>query len=167
MLIDSGYLARPYTILSYGWGMGDTLKTTPHSIAARERGIPYDHLPLTLRHAVKVTRQLGVNYLWIDALCIIQDQDSLKDWLAASGKMLDYYWNAYVTTGISTEKPALLDSQRCVSHIPVYQDISIRTTSNRIYWSVYDQIVLATRAWCLQERLVSTRLLLFGKDQMF
>lgn len=171
VLIDSRSLTGRYTILSYSWGLGTSLKTTPETLAARERGIPYDDLPLTLRHAVKVTRELGVKYLWIDALCIIQDQNPPVDWLAESGKMLDYYRNAYVTIGNldgEASSSGFLFPRKDISlRVPGYEKISMRITPNRIYWSIYDQSVLATRAWCLQERLISTRLLLFGKDQMF
>jgi len=171
VLIDSRGLDGPYTILSYCWGQGATLKTTPRTLATRQRGIRYDDLPLTLRHAVKVTRLLRVKYLWIDALCIIQDQDPATDWLAESGKMLDYYRNAYVTIGNldgDASSSGFLFPRKDVSvKLPGNEDIAIRRVSNRQHWSIYDHSVLATRAWCLQERLVSTRLLLFGKDQMF
>jgi hypothetical protein len=171
MLRDSQGLEGPYTILSYCWGQGATLKTTPSTLAARQRGIIHDDLPLTLRHAVKVTRQLRVKYLWIDALCIIQDQDPPTDWLAESEKMLDYYRNAYVTIGNldgeASSSGFLFPRKGTSMKIPGDEDIAIRRVSNRQQWSIYDHSVLATRAWCLQERLVSTRLLLFGKDQIF
>jgi hypothetical protein len=172
MLTGSQGLDGPYTILSYCWGQGVSLKTTPLTLAARlHREIPYDHLPLTLRHAVKVTRQLRVKYLWVDALCIIQDQFPPTDWLAESGKMLDYYRNAYVTIGNldgeASSSGFLFPRKYTSVNIPGHEEISVRLQSARQRSSIYTQSVLHTRAWCLQERLMSTRLLLFGEDQIF
>ncbi len=120
---------------------------------------------------MQVTRQLSIKYLWIDALCIIQEQDLPVDWLAESGKMLDYYRNAYVTIGNldgeASSSGFFFPREDASLEIPSHVDLSVRRTSNRVYWSIYNNSVLATRAWCLQERLISTRLLLFGKDQLF
>jgi hypothetical protein len=170
MLTDSQGLDGPYTILSYCWGQGVSLKTTPLTLAARlHREIPYDHLPLTLRHAVKVTRQLRVKYFWVDALCIIQDQFPPTDWLAESGKMLDYNRNAYVTIGNldgeASSSGFLFPRKYKSVNISGHEEISIQSIRQRS--SIYDQSVLHTRAWCLQERLISTRLLPFGEDQIF
>jgi hypothetical protein len=171
VLVDSRGLEGPYVILSYCWGRGATLKTTPLTLAARQRGIPHEDFPLTLRHAVDVTRQLQVKYLWIDALCIIQEQNPPTDWLAESGKMLDYYRNAHVTIGNldgETSSSGFLFPRKDTSlEIPGNQDIAFRVNPPRRSDSIYFDSVLVTRAWCLQERLISTRLLLFGKDQMF
>lgn len=57
--------------------------------------IPYSCLPQTFRDAVAVTRRLGIPYLWIDSLCIIQD--SPDDWAAESARMAYIYENAFVT----------------------------------------------------------------------
>jgi hypothetical protein len=54
-------------------------------------------LPRTFQDAVLVTRRLGVKYLWIDSLCIIQDD--VEDWQTESGKMADIYSDAYLVIG--------------------------------------------------------------------
>ncbi|PQE26795.1 heterokaryon incompatibility protein [Rutstroemia sp. NJR-2017a BVV2] len=171
VLVDSRGLEGPYVILSYCWGQGATLKTTPSTLAARQLRIPHEDLPLTLRHAVDVTRQLQVKYLWIDALCIIQEQNPPTDWLAESGKMLDYYRNAYVTIGNldgeASSSGFLFPRKDTLLEIPGNQDIAFRLNPPRRSDSIYFDSVLVTRAWCLQERLISTRLLLFGRDQIF
>lgn len=59
------------------------------------RQIPLEKLPRTIRDAVTVTRSLGIRYLWVDALCIIQDSQS--DWRAEAPKMMNVYRNAYLT----------------------------------------------------------------------
>lgn len=68
-----------YVALSHPWGAAETndhFCTTSSNIQERvERGILVDDLPDTFKHAVTVTRELGVQYLWIDSLCIIQGDD--------------------------------------------------------------------------------------------
>jgi hypothetical protein len=80
--------------LSYRWGHTIALTTTLSTLKKRIAGIELKELPYTLRHAVLATRWLGMRYIWIDALCIIQD--SAKDWKRESANMANIYANAYV-----------------------------------------------------------------------
>lgn len=64
---------RHWVALSHCWGNTNTFKTTLDTLEPFKRGIDWEALPKTLKDAVKVTRALGVDYLWIDSLCIIQD----------------------------------------------------------------------------------------------
>ncbi|KAK5655268.1 hypothetical protein OQA88_5835 [Cercophora sp. LCS_1] len=73
----------------------DTVKTVRSNLAERHRGFLLGGLPATLRDAVVLTRNLGIQYIWIDALCIVQD--SHGEWAAEAGNMMGYYANAYVT----------------------------------------------------------------------
>lgn len=59
--------------LGHCWGTGNPFKTTLNKIESYERGIEWEELPKTFKDAVLVTRALGIQYLWIDSLCIIQD----------------------------------------------------------------------------------------------
>ena len=59
------------------------------------QGFLLDRLLATLKDAVVLTRDLGIEYIWIDALCIVQD--SRLEWAAEARKMMAYYANAYVT----------------------------------------------------------------------
>ncbi|ERF71153.1 hypothetical protein EPUS_05982 [Endocarpon pusillum Z07020] len=60
-------------------------------------GIEMDQLPKTVQDAIVVCRELGVDYLWVDALCIIQEQRDLEDFKVEALKMSQYYENAYLT----------------------------------------------------------------------
>jgi hypothetical protein len=62
-----------YATLSYRWGTSVTMTTTYKTISSHQIGIEMASLPKTLRGAVHVTRKLGLRYLWVDSLCIIQD----------------------------------------------------------------------------------------------
>lgn len=73
-----------YVALSYCWGKSHPPKTTQDNLAQHLEDISVDKLPRSFQDAVTVTRNIGVQYLWIDSLCIVQDQDS--DWELESSK---------------------------------------------------------------------------------
>jgi hypothetical protein len=60
-----------------------------------KEGILEKDLPKTFKEAVFVTRQLGIRYLWIDSLCIVQDNE--EGWQKESSKMQSGYRNSYLT----------------------------------------------------------------------
>lgn len=59
------------------------------------KGIPLDYFPKTFRESIEVARGLGVQYVWIDSLCIVQDDKA--DWEVEAGRMADVYSNAFAT----------------------------------------------------------------------
>lgn len=83
-----------YTALSYCWGGSRLFQTTKALYYDFQREINLEEMPRTLLDAVTVTRNLGIRYLWIDALCIIQDD--LLDLVSEIDKMTDIYKNATV-----------------------------------------------------------------------
>jgi hypothetical protein len=93
----AGLLAddQRYAALSYRWGDTNTLLTTRDSIRDRMMDIPLDTMPKTLRDAVTATRRLGLRYLWVDCLCIIQGDED--DWKREAAGMGDVYMNAHCT----------------------------------------------------------------------
>ncbi|KAK7985256.1 hypothetical protein PG988_002878 [Apiospora saccharicola] len=86
-----------YIALSHCWGKTLTkdLITTSGNLQSRLRSISHDSLPPSFQDAVTITRALGIRYLWIDALCIIQD--SAADWATESAKMASVYGDSYLT----------------------------------------------------------------------
>lgn len=62
-----------YVALSHCWGSTQNLTTTTSSLAKRIEGIPWDDIPKTFQDAILLTRELGFAYIWIDSLCILQD----------------------------------------------------------------------------------------------
>ena len=89
----------PYVTLSHCWGKGLVLQTTMVTIASHTDKINYQSLPKTFQDAITVTRNIGVRYLWIDSLCIIQD-DKLG-WEIGSSNMASIYSNAYLVLAAS------------------------------------------------------------------
>jgi hypothetical protein len=74
-----------YACLSYAWGTSGNLKTFKENLEAHQRGIDVASLPRTLSEAVYVCKFMRIRYLWIDALCIIQDDT--QDWMDQIPKM--------------------------------------------------------------------------------
>lgn len=91
--ISTDVAPQPYVTLSHCWGKSfpSGVTTTSKNLATRMSsvGIPWQVLPTTFRDAVAMTERLGFQYLWIDALCILQD--SAADWMAESAHMHDVY----------------------------------------------------------------------------
>ncbi|KAK0101648.1 hypothetical protein ONS95_006809 [Cadophora gregata] len=156
-----------YAVLSHCWGIERALITTTASIEQHMKNIPCDELPANFRDAVKISRLLGIRYLWIDSLCIIQDQ--LSDWEHESAKMHEYYKNSYVTI-------AALDSKNSFSGMLHRRDVpSVQLPGSENLFlrlkiptarSIYEKSILESRAWCLQERLLSTRVIHMAKSEI-
>jgi len=84
-----------YTALSHCWGNQQIITTTCATFAERKDNIPLSALSKTFHDAVDISFRLGIHYLWIDSLCIIQD--STEDWERESSKMQQVYQNAILT----------------------------------------------------------------------
>lgn len=86
---EAGISKAAYAALSHCWGGAQPVTTTTDNIEQLQQALRFGSLPKTFREAVLVTRRLGIPYLWIDSLCIMQnDQD---DWAREAGRMLKTY----------------------------------------------------------------------------
>jgi len=95
LVLNQGQSAQ-YVALSYCWGGEEGMvRTTTSSITAWTQAIPWDRLPKTFQDAITITRELEIRYLWIDALCIVQDD--IQDWETESANMANIYSNSYLT----------------------------------------------------------------------
>ncbi|KAH8781636.1 heterokaryon incompatibility protein-domain-containing protein [Hyaloscypha finlandica] len=106
-----------YATLSYCWGGPQEIALTEETIAEKQNGFKITSLPATLKDAITVTRELGIKYIWIDSLCIIQD--SKDDMLRELPRMAGYYANSYLTISASTIKctfPFLSSEGICKKH---------------------------------------------------
>ncbi|KAF8859344.1 HET-domain-containing protein [Acephala macrosclerotiorum] len=90
---------HPYTALSHCWGSKAAslrpVRTLKADLEARQLGIMWEELSKTFQDAIFVTQQLGIRYLWIDSLCIVQDDD--EDWRDQSGKLAQIYEGSHLT----------------------------------------------------------------------
>lgn len=171
-----------YAALSYCWGSPEAATPMRTDKLTREthefQGISEQDMPAAFIDAIFVARKLGIRYLWIDALCIIQDD--LGDWEAESSRMSDVFMNSYVTicaaaSSSSSESflvqpPKEVLTLRFCSFLDpeVSGTYSILLEGHRSRSSVADQDIRdqkwRTRGWIWQEEVLSTRSLIFGKS---
>ncbi|KAH7024930.1 heterokaryon incompatibility protein-domain-containing protein, partial [Microdochium trichocladiopsis] len=177
-------LASPhlrYASLSHCWGGADVPTLTSRSIAGlKQPGIPASSLPRTFAEAVAMVRRLGLAYLWIDSLCIVQD--SADDWASEAGIMGDVYSNSTLNImatasrdshgGLARERdPEAALRLVCVE--TAWLQIQGQTTRRTYHLAIQDmwrtavaEAPLNTRGWVLQERVLSPRALHFGSQQL-
>lgn len=154
-----------YLALSHCWGGNIPCKLTEALFQQYQQTLPMNELPRNFVDAIRVTRELGLRYLWIDALCIIQD--SQADWLAEAGKMASFYSQALMTiSALDAEKSTegfLGDRQRV--QVKIDRDFSV-SQDGLMMADIMDHSALDKRGWCMQERLLSPALLHFSKEQL-
>ena len=124
---------------------------------------------------------LGLRFIWIDAICIVQDDP--EDWARESSKMVDVYSRSFLTIAAASakdsnsgcfilqgEQPGLRHEIRGRGSDGAPFSIYIREQSNRGHQTVdFDNPSppLLSRGWALQERFLSPRVVFFGNRQMF
>ncbi|RAL62017.1 hypothetical protein DID88_002506 [Monilinia fructigena] len=160
--------------LSYLWGGDGYLKLEEQTYESLKNGIPVEDFPATLRDAVLITRELGLKYIWIDALCI--RQDSKDDWKAEAGRMRDVYAGATITivaansnstsAGIHFPRPDKIHAAAtCTIPWDSNTSVSLRSVSH-ISRQDAKSSSWFTRGWTFQEGLLSPRTLSYSRDQM-
>jgi hypothetical protein len=75
VLVENLKKCVPYIALSHCWGSGQHLTTTKATLKDRKKKIYLDHVPRTFQDAFTVASRLEVRYIWVDSLCIIQDDE--------------------------------------------------------------------------------------------
>ena len=168
---SSIYLVEPqdntaYICLSYSWGKSEFLKLTTKNLQACREGILVDSLPTSFQHVIELARRLDVKYVWIDALCILQNDK--RDWEVEGSKMADIYQSSLLTVAMSNGSNP---DQDCLPKIEIETIDSIQA---RLIYHFLDYFLpngfyfpLTERAWAFQERLLAPRVLHFGPHELF
>ncbi|ETN38873.1 uncharacterized protein HMPREF1541_06914 [Cyphellophora europaea CBS 101466] len=173
-----------YVALSYVWGKSTELRLetsdlsqvkdeydlailAPKAPATRGSLLPKE-MPQTMEDAITFTKRLGERYLWVDVYCI--DQNDEVEMRAQIGAMHRIFSSAYLTllnvdgenadwglTGVS--RPILQTNQ------PVVETSEGQIMATFLYsiWHNAGTTVWDSRAWTLQERLLSLRSVIFAK----
>ncbi|KAF2821528.1 HET-domain-containing protein [Ophiobolus disseminans] len=174
-LVDAADVKSPrYVALSHCWGPlkeNEKFCTYKNNIQLLKKHIDLDTLPRTFRDAVTVARGLGIDYVWIDSLCIIQDDDD--DWQNESRKMEQIFNVAYCTIGASSAKSSL---DGFLTN-PLPRDVVALPfgTGNAAYACIdiddfHGDVELGplnSRGWVLQERALSRRTIFFTSTQVY
>ena len=171
-------LKGSYLALSYCWGGGQSYVLTTNNIEVLMRELEVKKLPQTILDAIEVTKTLGFKYLWVDALCIMQDsaeaaaQHDMNQELASMDQV---YKNATmtivaacvpsVTDGFLKDRPG--SGQGCFDipcRLGPKHFFAVHIQEHMLYDDYCEPI--NTRAWAFQEQLLSPRLLLYASHTL-
>jgi Heterokaryon incompatibility protein (HET) len=176
-----------YITLSHRWGEGSFMALNSSNLEDFKNQIPKNSMPKVFLDTFSFALAMGVKYLWIDSLSIVQD--SLEDWRDVCPKMRSIYSNALFNiaaasnrstsdngAGLFTRRSSSLIQPCLVQHkFPVlpssHREWSTNTTlvliDQQLFEGAVNRCALYSRAWVLQERLLAPRVLHFSQEQLF
>ncbi|KAH7304162.1 hypothetical protein B0I35DRAFT_445612 [Stachybotrys elegans] len=179
-----------YLAMSHRWGVSieprervlrksQIFCTRESNIHLLRAGVSDFDLPPKFQNGIHLARKLGIRYLWIDSLCIIQpdrsdplDKDQGQDWAKEADRMEKVFRYAYATIAAScansSAEPFLVPRRGAPSTIlktgkSIYYASEVM---NRFYEDV-EQGELNKRGWVFQERALSCRTIYFTKRQTY
>lgn len=164
-----------YVALSYCWGKTpQAFKLNQDTKQQLNNGIRCELLSPSIRDAIDFCRQIQVDYLWVDALCIMQGELNKDDWNREAAKIHHIYGNAYVTLSLSSASSAMqgysaaddlpdftIDPRGCriLDMLPV--------PTRKTLAHIRTQTPLAKRGWIFQEELLSPRIIYWSNQGLF
>ncbi|KAL7952007.1 heterokaryon incompatibility domain-containing protein [Trichoderma barbatum] len=187
-LVEKPECAVSYAALSHRWTKETPTKSLlkSNNLDRKQNGMPIATLPRMMQDVVLVLRRLGIQYIWIDCLCIIQDDKD--DWRREAALMASIYTNAELTVAASwCDEPdqSLFRDHSAPQEITVDiaeadgQSIFIRRRKPHFTWSSIESSAdataaenpdiewpLLTRGWVYQEQLLSRRMLHFTQHEL-
>jgi hypothetical protein len=176
-------MGTPYATLSHSWGSKKFFCLRKENQASLETRIPIPKLRKVFRHAIRLTRSIGIRYIWIDSLCIIQDSEA--DWTREAAMMSAVYANGACNlsaTGFADgarglfalRQPSLLHPIQVEIGDDIYFEESLAFHRGKYFlveadaWKEdIEEAPLNQRGWVMQERMISPRSLHFGTKQIF
>lgn len=192
LICDTSELPKTvkYLALSHRWGSypepgepgplkGKTICLYARNMVMLKEGINDSDFPPKYQDAITVARQLKVHYIWIDSLCVIQqdksdplDKDKGKDWANEAERMEQVFRSAYATiAACCANSPA----EHFFKRRPERQCVTMQA-DNAFYYLCnaidnfsedVEQGELAKRGWVLQERALSRRTIYFTEKQTY
>lgn len=184
-LIETRLEVGSYVILSHCWSnKTEASQTTVMNYANRTKSLQLDRLPKAFRDAIWLTRRLGVRYLQIDSICIIQKGDGGQDWKVEALNIARYYQHSWLTIAgtVCDEKDGLFPpssrllpynivqllyrnaSRERQGHFYVYQcDNQIKSN----YQAGVTESTLLQRGQVFQEWMLSCRIVCYTKYGVF
>jgi len=181
-----------YIALSHCWGKSRHIITEKKTLDCWCTNIPWEVLQRTFQDAIIIARKLGVSWIWIDSLCVIQDDAT--DWEIESAKMASIYEDAFVVVAATASKdgdggclfkrlptvdlsgidehgaPFSIFARQACSHTIFNWNVSRTAISKTTRYAFtgfgLDTYPLYHRAWCFQERLLGRRIIHFTSSEI-
>jgi len=178
-LLETNNGTGGYACPSHCWGGSQVLKTRHNNLEDNKSCIPWEGISKTFQDAIIVARSLNIEYLWIDSLCIIQDDSA--DWIRELKEMCNIYENSQLTIAATSAPNAtaglfLKDRIRhkicgSTSTGTNFRFIVCKTDNTHPNKAMegdpaFEIWPLLKRAWVLQERMLSPRVIRFGKTEL-
>ncbi|KAI8720224.1 Protein kinase domain-containing protein [Fusarium sp. LHS14.1] len=161
-----------YFALSHCWGKSMRFRALKENIEALTKAIDFRRLPRTFKEAIKTARGLNVQYLWIDSLCIIQDDQ--EDWKREAARMQQVFSNAtcvIAASSASSSAEGFLETRRDERPFVTLHSPSGATTYVSSFIDNFAQDMeeapLNKRGWVLQERALARRSIHFTSTQVY
>jgi Heterokaryon incompatibility protein (HET) len=175
--VDPGQTTPDYLTLSHCWGGQSPVTLKSALLTDFKNQIPFSLLSRTFQEALTVVRSLGYSYIWIDSLCIIQDLS--EDWERESQIMGDIYQNSVLTIAATASKNGdegcfrlrnTLRERPCLLWEDDDRGIFVETVKNDVvkrYRREVNNGPLNVRAWVLQERVLSSRVIHYAASSVY
>jgi Heterokaryon incompatibility protein (HET) len=194
-LVETKGMIAPYITLSHCWGLKPIIRLLKSNTEDLKKEIPWTALSKTFQDAIVITWKLGFRYIWIDALCILQD--GIEDWEFHASKMASIFSNSQLTISASSgadgskgcfssrlKEPYVLhsyDSREIrnpllwVPHQLEGRDredclktFTVRLkTPHGLYQNRRPKEPLLKRAWVFQEQILSPRIVHFASGELY
>ncbi|KAG5655132.1 hypothetical protein KAF25_001905 [Fusarium avenaceum] len=165
----------PYMTLSHRWGDTSYTKLTAGSLEQFKNRIDISDLPVSFKETMHIARLARVKYLWIDSLCIQQDDDE-KDWEVEAQLMGKVYSHSFlnVSATLGDDDTRSLFNRSSHPFDPTLLNLPCIKRRFRKAWIVdqdvwedeIEQGPLQSRGWVFQERFLSPRILHFAERQL-
>ena len=166
-------------------GEAEFLKLNEHNFSAFRRGLPISALPVAFQDAISITMELGIRFIWIDSLCILQgtDASAINDFNQECSKMSKIYSNSHcnIVATFGKNPHDSLFSERSFENLQIAKASVSRPSTDvkllqfkgdiRIFYDGYQaqdtlNCEVSLRGWIMQELFLSPRALYFGRNQV-
>ncbi|KAE8447426.1 hypothetical protein EG329_010840 [Mollisiaceae sp. DMI_Dod_QoI] len=158
-----------YATLSHCWGNQHFTTLTTKNFNAFRQSISLNELPKTFKDAIFIAHELGFQYIWIDSLCIIQDD--MNDWDTESSRMSDIYGNSSINIAASSAVDGsaglFFDRHAALKSYVQTDDTVFYDCIPGLFNAILEDSPLSARGWALQERVLPRRTLHFTSREIF